>query len=127
MTSCTSATPSYLLFLEHCLCTLCSLHLKLLLTNLFCPLRFSFIFSLSLSLSLALALALALSLNMFLLIFRERNRERETSMREKHHQSDVSCTPTPTPPLGIEPATQACALAGNRTHPLLVPGSMLNH
>lgn len=64
---------------------------------------------------------------MFFLIFRERgkerDRERETLMIEKHHQLAA-----PTGPLiGIEPATEACALTGSRTSDLLVPGLKFNH
>ena len=56
----------------------------------------------------------------YLLVFRERGKEGE---RER---SIKVCLPLAYPLLGTWPATQACALTGNRTSDLLVHRPMLN-
>ena len=53
---------------------------------------------------------------------REKERERNVHVREKHYLvAYLAC-----PQLGTWPATQACALNGNRTCDLLVHKSALN-
>ena len=55
-----------------------------------------------------------------LFIFRGRGRE-----RERGRETLIGCL-LHTPQLGTGPATQACALTGNRTSDLLLCGTVLN-
>ena len=57
-------------------------------------------------------------LRFYLFIFREREGERE--------EEKPQCVPLVCPPLGTWPATQACALTGNRTVDSLVHRLALN-
>ena len=60
-------------------------------------------------------------------MLRERKREKEKESKEKHpceRQTSICCL-LPGPRMGIEPATQTCALTRKRTHDLLVYRTML--
>ena len=60
----------------------------------------------------------------YLFIFREKGREGKEKERERNINVWL---PLARPLLGTWPATQACALTGNRTHDLLVCSPLSTH